>query len=553
MEKINLYLLDNLGYNFKQVALGLVIMLLISGIVFVIVRFEYRIISFSVLVVVVGMLYFFFSSIFLDIILLYILLPALVLGALIGLMNTPDKIDDIWDVEFFTNKGRKVIKNIKRGVVIIGSGGSGKTESPIYILMRHLALKEFTGVTYDFKNGELTEIAKPMFKDRLKIIAFHTPHMGIRVNPISQKYISDEKDIGELVHVLVENLGNGENANFFSENAQALLSAVILKLHLDDKRNGTSYCTLPHVIALILTADFSEEIGSDKQGNIIVEPYAKLKRFLTADLRVKMQASAFIGGLESERQTASVFSTLANMLRKLAFAEAFYTLSADDIDLAVNKHDNDIMISIINEPKNDNYLSPAIATIIHTITKQMMVRDRKHSAVLLDEAPTIKLMNMARIPATMRSFGVATIYCMQDLVQGNVQYSKDKIKEIVSNLSIQFFGKTNDSETSQFYEGYFGMKKEKTLSKNYKGTGGGLFGSMSGSSVGEREVREVRAIEFHRLKPGQFAFLSDGEGGIVKMNRNKIEREKTENHKLTNDMIQANYNRILNDIKFIIK
>ncbi|WP_134344433.1 type IV secretory system conjugative DNA transfer family protein [Flavobacterium psychrophilum] len=552
MNEINLYLIENVGYNIKQLGMAFLIVLLISSVIYCLIRYEMRLISLGVLLSIVGILAFYFKDIFIDVICFYILLPSLVIGGLGGLLALPDKIDDIWDIEFFTNKGRKVIKNIKRGVVIIGSAGSGKTESPIYIILKHLAAKSFTGVCYDYKNGELTEIMQPLFGDRLKIISFHFPHIGIRVNPISQKYISDEKDIGELVEVLVQNLGSGEKANFFSENAQALLSGVILKLHLDDVKNHTNYCTLPHVIALILTADFSEEIGSDKQGNIIVEPYAKLKRFLTDDLRVKMQASAFIGGLDSERQTASVFSTLANMLRKLAFAEAFYTLSGDDIDLAVNKYDNDIMISIVNEPKNDNYLSPAIATIIHTITKQMMERERKQSAVLLDEAPTIKLMNMARIPATMRSFGVATIYCMQDLVQGNVQYSKDKIKEIISNLSIQFFGKTNDSDTSTFYEGYFGMIKEKTLSKNFKGTGG-FLSSMSGSTTGEREVREVRAIEFHRLKPGEFAFLSDGKGGIVKMNRNKIVKEKTDNNKITPSMIQSNYEKILNDIKYIVK
>ncbi|NJM78993.1 MAG: type IV secretory system conjugative DNA transfer family protein [Flavobacterium sp.] len=300
----------------------------------------------------------------------YLLSSSFIIGGLVGLLTYPDKQDKIWDVEFFTNKGRKLMKNIKRGIVVIGAAGSGKTESPIYVIMKHCSEALFTGVIYDYKDGELTEIAKPLFQDRLKIIAFHKPHIGIRVNPISQKYISDEKEINELVSVLVQNLGSGEKSNFFIENAEALLSAVILKLHLNDKKNRTNYCTLPHVIALILTGDFSDVIGYTKAGEEVKAPYEKLRKFLSADLRVKMQASAFLGGLDSERQTASVFSTLANLLRKLAFPEAFYTLSGDDVDLAVNKHENDIVISIVNEPKNDNYLSPVIATIIHTITKQ---------------------------------------------------------------------------------------------------------------------------------------------------------------------------------------
>lgn len=552
MNELNLYLLENLGYNLKQLVLALMIILIISVTIFSMIRYEMKLISLVVLLIIISILYFLFQPIFINVVCKFILLPSFLLGGLIGLITFPDKIDKIWDIEFYTNKGKRIMKNIKRGIVIVGAAGSGKTESPIYIIMKHCAEASFTGVIYDYKDGELTEIAIPLFQDKLKIIAFHNPYIGVRVNPISQRYISDEKEINELVSVLVQNLGTGEKSNFFIENAEALLSAVILKLHLMDKKNRTSFCTLPHVIALILTADFSEVIGADNFGNPIIAPYGKLKTFLSSDNRVKIQASAFLGGLDSERQTASVFSTLANMLRKLAFPEAFYTLSDDDIDLAVNKYENNIVISIVNEPKNDNYLSPIIATIIHTITKQMMERERKHSVVILDEAPTIKLMNMARIPATMRSFGVSTVYCMQDLVQGNVQYSKDKIKEIISNLSIQIFGKTNDSDTSQFYEGYFGFKKERTQTKNYKGSSGGLLSSISGSNIGEREVREIRAIEFHRLKAGEFAFLSDGKGGIVKFNRNKIEREKSISLNISKDILLKNYDKIMNDVTYII-
>lgn len=548
--EINTYLLENLGYGTKELSFALVSLLLIASSVMALILYPYRAISGGFLAIIIGALYLLFPTLFFDVTAIYVLFPAFVIGGLGAVLLMDDKLDNVWDVPFATNKGKRIIKNIKRGVIIIGAAGSGKTESPIYVLLKHMADKLFTGIIYDFKDGELIEISRPLFGNRLKVIAFHNPHMGIRVNPISQKYIKDEKDINEIVAVLIQNLGSGEKPNFFSENAQALLAGIILKLHLSDIKNRTNYCTLPHVIAIILTGDFEE--STFVNGQEIIEPYGKLKTFLSGDERVKMQASAFLSGLSSERQTASVYSTLANLLRKLAFGECFYTLSDDDIDLAVNKFENDIVIAVVNEPKNDNYLSPVIATIIHTITKQMMVRDRKHSAILLDEAPTIKLMNMARIPATMRSFGVSTIYCMQDLVQGSVQYTREGIKEIVSNLSIQFFGKTNDSETSRFYEGFFGMKMEKTVSKNYKGDAGGLFGSMNGSNIGEREVRETRAIEFHRLKAGEFAFLSDGKGGIIKFNRLKIEREKDIIVKVEKDVIDKNFYKILNDVKFIL-
>jgi hypothetical protein len=41
---------------------------------------------------------------------------------------------------------------------------------------------------------------------------------------------------------------------------------------------------------------------------------------------------------------------------------------------------------------------------MHTVIKQMSVRNQESAFVLMEEAPTIKLPNMHRIPATLRSY-----------------------------------------------------------------------------------------------------------------------------------------------------
>ena len=257
-------------------------------------------------------------------------------------------------------------------------------------------------------------------------------------------------------------------------------------------------------------------------------------------------------GLASERQTASVLSTLANALRKLAFPESFWVLSGDDVFLDVNDPENNSVITILNEPKADSFLTPIIATLIHTATKQMMVRNRKQSFVLLDEAPTIKLRNMAKIPATMRSFGVSVVYCAQDLVQGVVQYGRDNFKEITANLSTQFFGKANDPDTAKFYEGYFELVKEQTKSVQ-KSAGGSLWDYTKGINYGEKEVSKVRASAFLKLGVGDFAFLSDGKSEIVKFSRPVIQRESLDDSRnLTTEKYNANFYKIIKDVDRII-
>lgn len=540
--------MEILGYTIKNWIYIIAIFGILTSLMFALIRFKPKLLFVGLFISINLILYLKFKEIYINKIGLFIVLPSLLIGLLIGLFTYPDKVDELWDCSFLTSKGTRIVKNVRRGVLIFGSAGSGKTESPIYSLLKHFSDKDFSGIIYDYKDGELSEIAKPLFGDRLKVIAIHKPYIGNRINPLSSRYISDEKDINEIVNVIVDNLGAGGKPDFFTENATALLTSIILKFHLDHR----DFCTIPHIISFILAVDFSEKTNSGKLSDQADAQFVKLKRFLLSDKRVAIQASAFILGLASERQTAAVLSTLANSLRKLAFPEAFWVLSGDDVALDVNNPDNNTVITILNEPKADSFLTPIIATIIHTATKQMMVRDRKQSFILLDEAPTIKLRNMAKIPATMRSFGVAVVYCAQDLVQGVVQYGRDNFKEITANLSTQFFGKANDPDTAKFYEGYFEFVEKETKSVNKSG-GGSLMEVTKGTTYGHKEVAKVRANTFLKLKVGEFAFLSDGKSEVVKFTKSNIERAKLDSSRnLTDDKYISNFHKIIADVDIII-
>ena len=484
---------------------------------------------------------------------LYLVMPATILTALIYMWTYEKPADPVWDVEFQTSQGKKIIRGIQRGVAVFGAAGSGKTVSVLYNIMRHFGKAGFAGIIYDYKDGELTELAGPIFKERLKVIALHHPVISSRVNPIAPEYINGEKDVNQIVKVLMDNLiknGVGKGDDFFKDSASSLLSGVILKFSFDHKE----CCTLPHVIAFILGVDFSIQNIEGSSADDARNEFAKLKSFLTSNERVALQASTFILGLASARQTASVISTLANGLRKMAFPEAFYVLSANDFNFNINAKEVDLVVSVINEPKSADFLSPINAAVIHSISKQMMVRNRKPSFIMLDEAPTIQLLNMAQIPATMRSFGVAVIYCAQDFVQGVVQYGRDGFREIVANLSTQFFGKSNDSETSKFYESYFELVNIKTKSVSRKGSDGNLLAwGETSTTTGEREVHKHRASEFNRLAVGQFAFLADGKNEIVNITQPKLEFQNMDNQRvITQKMLETHFHRIISEARSLI-
>lgn len=508
-----------------------------------------------VLIFIVGVemmiIHYYFNNY--NLLFFYIIIPSLILSGLLYAFTYKSVQDELWDVSFATNKGERILKGLKRGVAIFGSAGSGKTASIIYTILKHLGKKNFSGIIYDFKDGELTELAVPIFQERLRIVSIHRPSLSYRVNPINPDFIEGEKDVNEIVSVIMDNLTTGkDNDNFFKDSASSLLAGVILKFYFDHQK----MCTLPHVISFILGLDFSlqEKIKGQSLGEQAENKFAKLKDFLTDNDRVALQASPFLMGLASERQTASVLSTLANSLRKMAYPEAYYVLSGNDLKLDVNSADNNTVICVMNEPKSARFLSPINACIIHSITKQMMVRNREPSFIILDEAPTIKLLNMAQIPATMRSFGVAVIYCAQDIVQGVVQYGRDGFKEIIANLSTQFFGKANDPDTSRYYEGYFEMIKEKTKSINRKGGDGNLFSwGENSTTIGEKEVAKYRASVFTKLSVGEFAMLSDGLSDVVKFPNPKLETaELPIRNFIAKTELESQFNKIVNEVKTLI-
>lgn len=467
----------------------------------------------------------------------HVFIGMLFLGMLVYLFLLQDQntIHKKYQVHFNIKYGSLKLDNLKRGVSIIGSAGSGKTESVVYNLLRHLSEHQFCGIIHDYKDFELTEIAYPLFKDNPHVkyhtIAFDTIHH--KVNPIAPRYLPNEESVNELARVLVENLlEQGEQSNatsrFFNDAVEGLLAGLIWKLKIDYPK----YCTLPHVIAAFQTLSTK-----------------KLVAFLNSNLTSKSMASAFINGIESEKQTAGVKSTLANAFKKISSQKLFMVLSEDGVPLNINSSDNPSVISIVNNPKYESAYAPIIATIMHTIIKQMSVRGQQSSFVLMEEAPTIKLPNMHRIPATLRSYDIATIYVMQDKIQNDMLYGDKASKAILSNLSYQFFGKVNDPDTAKYYEQFFEIIKIPTTSIS-RSSGLTLESRIT---KGEKEVSKRRAGIFFRLRQGEFVAFADGKDRKVQFRLKTIEKSLPEsNWPYTDDELRWHYEGVYRDIGMLL-
>ncbi|THV60775.1 type IV secretory system conjugative DNA transfer family protein [Flagellimonas alvinocaridis] len=452
-------------------------------------------------------------------------------------LHSPNELNngnESFSVSFATTKGQFKLHNIKRGASVIGSAGSGKTESVVYGFLKHFQKHRFCGIIHDYKDFELTEMAYPLFKDGdipFKVISFD--RIIHRVNPIAPRYLENEESVNEVSRVLIENLleqresGSTGTTKFFNDAAEGLVGGLIWKLKTDYPR----YCTLPHLIAIYQLLDTDSLI-----------------QFLETNTTSRAMADAFISGKDSERQTAGVKSTLANALKRISTQRIFMALSADEVPLNINSEENPGVISVVNNPKYETSYAPVIATIVHTITKQMSVRNSRPSFLLMEEAPTIRLLNMHRIPATLRSYDIATIYVMQDKIQNDMMYGDKASRAILSNLSYQFFGKVNDPDTAKYYERFFEIIKDPTKSISR----GHNLDFDTRITTGEKEIPKIRADVFFRLKQGEFITYADGKDKKVHFKLAKIQKKLPNPKKqYSSSDLEANFERIYDEARSI--
>lgn len=444
--------------------------------------------------------------------LLYAILPGLFFNGLLQLWiaqgDGPRPVDPRYRVKLPLAKGKLTLANIRRGVSIIGSAGSGKTESVVLALMKHFQKQGFCGILHDYKHFELTELAYPLFRKGdlpFHIVSFDTIHQ--RVNPIAPRYLPDEESVNELSRVLLENLLEQRESlaqgstKFFNDAVEGLIGGMIWML----RTHHPKHCTLPHLIAIYQQ----------------LEPL-QLIDWLSGDATAKALAHAFISGRDSERQTAAVLGTLSNALKKISTQRIFMALSADGVDLDINHPDHPSVLAIVNHPRYEIAYSPIIATLVHTIIKQMVIRGRHHAFLLMEEAPTIRLLNMHRIPATLRSYGITTVHVMQDKAQNDMMYGEKASRSILSNLSYQFFGKANDPETANYYERFFEKVDKPVRSVSKKAD---FLSPDTRITQGQREVGKIRSEVFFRLRQGEFIAFFDGKDKKVRFPSPKAKRE----------------------------
>lgn len=507
------------------------------------IKYYYKILFF---IIIQGVVYFFFSFFYkyslplhIGIFVLASLFSIIFLFITSGwVINGSIKIDPIWSVKFpIRNSAPLIMQNIKRGIAIFGSAGSGKTESGFVPILKHAGERNIPCLCYDYKNGEITEIAHFFFQDsnvKQATIIPHSPMYSDRVNPFLPKYIPTEQHLRQQTKLIFANLKKVDNvkesgSSFFDKIPEPTLAAVIWRLKVD----YPEMCTLPHAVALCLVKTPKEIVAF-----ISKNPYSRAI------------GSPLVDSLISENQVAGVKASLSLPLTDLALPTIFWVMSANDVDLDINNPENPTFLSIVNDPRLERINAPFISVIISTAINSMQIRNRPASFLLFDEGTTFYIDGISKIPATMRSYNIATVFSTQDRALAKENYGDVITSALLANLSYQMIGKANDPDSVRYYKNISEEIEKRTVSKSYTNS---VIGGDTRTSEGTRETSKYKNQDFTGLKQGQFFVFADGKDKLYNFDLFPFKRlELKVKHHISEKDLNDNFNRIMEDVKDII-
>ena len=452
--------------------------------------------------------------------------PSLVLGFFVSLLFSSENIKEgiDWKVRIPTKGGSCSIP-IKRGVSISGSAGAGKTDSCFLPIIDHCANQKIGGIIYDYKDGEMGEKILPLFEQsELPIYPIYPSDIrrSYRINPIAPPYIGDMNRVNALAHSFMGNLSvemKGENQFFFSA-AESTLAAIIWRT----RESYPDKCNLAYVTAILMKKSVAE-----------------IADYIEASPTATLMGKTFLNSMGASKQMAAVQSTISDAMRKVISPQMYWLLSGEDFSLSLNQKDTQGVMLLINHPTYREVFNPFLATLFQSAIMQMSTRGREASAIIIDEGSTIKLNDAAHIPATLRSYDIATVFGIQDMVQGEILYGEKHLRALLANLSSIMVGKTNDPRSSEHY-----LKMVEEIKKQQKSY---TRGKQSSSTVSKKDEKKIKQHEFHQLRTGEFVLFNDqGKSHRVRIKKREWQKQTLPIlREVSQEELNQNFHRILDE------
>jgi len=416
------------------------------------------------------------------------------------------------------NRWRKSWINIInpfRGLLVIGSPGSGKSFFVVEEVIRQHIEKGFSMFVYDFKFDDLTRITYQTFqryKNNYKVtpefytVNFEDFSRSHRCNPFDPATMEDITDATEASRTILLSLNRNwisKQGDFFVESSVNFLTAVIWFLAKYEKG---SYCTLPHVIELMQL------------------DYDKLFTVLRTEPEIETLISPFINTYLSDvmETLESQISTPKIALGRLASPQVYYILSGNDFSLDINNPRSPKIVCMGNNPQKQQVYGAILSLYISRLIKIINKRGGVPCSLIFDEFPTVYFNGIDGLIATARSNRVSTTITVQDYSQLKKDYGRELAEVIMNIIGNVISGQVMGDVAKQLSERFGKTMQDKTS----------LSINSSDTSISKSKQLEVT------IPPSIISNLSSGEfvGMVTDNPHEKIDLKVFHNQILKNNI-----------------
>lgn len=401
------------------------------------------------------------------------------------------------------------VVNPFRAGLVMGTPGSGKSDSFVAAYLRQHLEKGFALYVYDYKFPDLSTVAYNELLRHYKayavrpafyVINFDDPRRSHRCNPLAPDLMTDILDAQEAARTILLNLNRTwiqKQGDFFVESPINFLTAIIwfLRIHAEpvvDEAGQTvldaagkpllrrgRYCTFPHAIELA------------------GRPYEELFPILLAyreleNLTVPFASALKKGALEQlEGQIASARIPLS----RLASPALYWVMTGDDFTLDINDPAAPKILCVGNNPDRQEAYGAALGLYNARLVKLVNRKGRLKCSLVIDELPTIYFRGLDNLIATARSNRVSTLLGVQDYSQLKRDYGEREATVIFNTVGNVFSGQVL-GDTARLLSTRFGKNVQRRQSYTFT----------------ERDTTTTLSTQLDQLVPeSKIGTLSQGE------------------------------------------
>ena len=468
-------------------------------------------------------------------------------------ISAEKEISEEKTLTFFIHSNEKpkdhlTFRDLNRHFICFGGSGSGKTYSFGKPVLSFFIARR-PGIVIDPK-GDLSEVV--ISSSCKHPVVFFNPDSArtSRINPLS--LLITKPDIIQFTDYFLSNvigIPKDDSAVYFFNSCNAIMSSLIMYL----KKTYPQYCTIPHVVGILLTVNHKDLYG-----------------LISQDQEAARMAQILKTASMSEKNISAIMSTFSSFFSKLDIPNIFYCLTigheGDILQNAPNDPKNPYtLILSINSPSKQSLYAPIFSSLAGSLLMKMNIPDQVESFFFSDEFSVFKFPKYSLIPETARSNGICSILIMQDLEQLIRNYGKEEAISIVGNHSNHFLFGTRNTDTITYYESLIGTQKvsKETHSKSDSvPMFGGMSVSRGRSTTTEREYVLDRNKMAHFEKGEFFGTFNDSNHRILSGHRldgnhylnglhNPEEIKRADQGKYEGK-IQDVYHQVYNEVKEIL-